>query len=361
MTNKKEIIAQRLAHLREEMAANGWDGVYVTSAENHRYICGFNNPDGQVFVGLENAYVFADFRYIEAARREVPDCLTVIMPEGRRSDYLAKYTAGAAVIAFEDRKLSVYDLGTLEKDLPGVKFVPAGNLFPEIRRIKTPDEIAAIVAAQRIAEGAFEHILSVLNYDMTETEVAAELEYYMKKNGAEDKSFDTIAVSGTNSSSPHGVPRPVKLERGFLTMDYGATVDGYHSDMTRTVVIGKADADERRLYDTVLRAQCAAIDAIRAGEENFAMDKVARDIIEGAGYKGCFGHSLGHGVGLEIHELPTMAPRQTGAHLAPHEIVTVEPGIYIEGKYGCRIEDMLEVTENGSVNLTRAPKELIEI
>lgn len=361
MTNKKEIIASRLAHLREKMAENGWDGVYVTSAENHRYICGFINPDGQVFVGMHDAYVFADFRYIEAAKREVPDGLTVIMPEGKRSDYLAKYTAGAETIAFEDRKLSVYDLRTLEEDLPGIQFVPAGNLFPEIRRIKTPDEVAAIVAAQRIAEGALEHLLSVITYNMTEIEVAAELEYYMKKNGSEDKSFDTIAVSGTNSSSPHGVPRPVKLERGFLTMDFGAMIDGYHSDMTRTIVIGKADADERRLYDTVLRAQCAAIDAIRAGEENYAMDKVARDIIEGAGYKGCFGHSLGHGVGLEIHELPAMAPRQMGAHLAPHEIVTVEPGIYLEGKYGCRIEDMLEVTENGNVNLTKAPKELIEI
>jgi len=196
---------------------------------------------------------------------------------------------------------------------------------------------------------------------MTETEVAAELEYYMKKHGSEKPSFDTIAVSGTASARPHGVPRPVRLEKGFLTMDYGAVVNGYHSDMTRTIVIGKADADITKLYNTVLEAQCAAIDAITEGVKNADMDKVARDIIDNAGYKGCFGHSLGHGVGLEIHEQPGVSGGMGDATLKVGQIITVEPGIYIEGKYGCRIEDMVLITKGGKRNLTDCPKELIEI
>lgn len=196
---------------------------------------------------------------------------------------------------------------------------------------------------------------------MTETEVAAELEYYMKKNGSDKPSFDTIAVSGSASSRPHGVPRKVKLEKGFLTMDYGAMVNGYHSDMTRTIVIGKADDDMKKLYNTVLTAQLAAIEAITEGVKNADMDKVARDIIYGAGYEGCFGHSLGHGVGLEIHEAPNLSPSSGDLTLKVGQIVTVEPGIYIEGKYGCRIEDMVLIEEGGKRNLTNCPKELIEV
>ena len=183
----------------------------------------------------------------------------------------------------------------------------------------------------------------------------------MKKHGSEKPSFDTIAVSGSASSRPHGVPRPVKLEKGFLTMDYGAMVKGYHSDMTRTVVIGKADGEMKRLYDTVLRAQCAAIDAIGPGKKNADMDKLARDIIDGAGYQGYFSHSLGHGVGLEIHEDPGLNGRMGDAVLLPGQIVTSEPGIYIEGKYGCRIEDMVLVTEDGRRDLTDCPKDMIEL
>ena len=190
--------------------------------------------------------------------------------------------------------------------------------------------------------------------------MAAELEYFIKKRGAKI-SFETIAVSGTASALPHGVPRNVKLERGFLTLDFGAVVDGYHSDMTRTVVIGKADADIRRVYDTVLKAQLAAIDAIAEGRKNADMDKVARDIIDGAGYKGCFGHSLGHGVGLQVHEEPRLSWATGDRTLRAGEIVTVEPGVYLEGKYGCRIEDMVVVGVGGNRNLTLSPKELIEI
>ena len=242
-----------------------------------------------------------------------------------------------------------------------VEYKPMGGLFVEIRSYKTEDEVENIVAAQRIAEGAFQHILKTITRDMTEIEVAAELEYYMKRNGSQKPSFDTICVSGTASSRPHGVPRNVRLESGFLTMDYGAMVNGYHSDMTRTIVIGKADEDMKKLYNTVLKAQLAAIDAITEGAKNADMDKVARDVIDNAGYKGYFSHSLGHGVGLEIHEQPGLHARMGDATLKAGQIVTAEPGIYIEGKYGCRIEDMILVTKGGKRDLTDCPKELIEV
>lgn len=352
----------RYTKLRAEMARLGLDAMWITSAANHLYMSGFDNPDGWMLVTTDKSYVFADFRYIEAAKKGAfPEC-TVIMPEGGRRKYLLPILEenGIKVIGYEDMALTCAGLAALKNDLQGYEFVPVGMMLEEIRSIKTEEEIEKIVEAQRIAESALDQLLSGLNYNMTEVEVAAELEYFIKKRGAKI-SFETIAVSGTASALPHGVPRNVKLERGFLTLDFGAVVDGYHSDMTRTVVIGKADADIRRVYDTVLKAQLAAIDAIAEGRKNADMDKVARDIIDGAGYKGCFGHSLGHGVGLQVHEEPRLSWATGDRTLRAGEIVTVEPGVYLEGKYGCRIEDMVVVGVGGNRNLTLSPKELIEI
>ncbi|MBR2986659.1 MAG: M24 family metallopeptidase, partial [Clostridia bacterium] len=196
--------------------------------------------------------------------------------------------------------------------------------------------------------------------DKTEIDVALELEFYMRSHGAEDKSFDTIAVSGSASSLPHGVPRNVKLEKGFFTMDFGALYEGYCSDMTRTVVLGKADDEMKKIYNTVLTAQLAAIEKLAVGVTGKETDKVARDIIYGAGYEGCFGHGLGHGVGMDIHE----APSNSAAGIKPFEIghvITVEPGIYIEGKYGVRIEDMVVFRDGSVEDITKCPKNLIEL
>lgn len=353
----------RHTKLRAEMERQGLDAVWITSAENHLYFSGFDNPDGWMLITKTNAYVFADFRYIEAARREsYPEC-TVIMPQGGRKAYLLPLLEENSVhtLGYEDGSLSCRAFHALGADLEGYELAPLGNALSEIRSVKTEEEIDCIERAQRIAEEAFEELLTVLTPDMTEIEAAAELEYRMKKKGSLKPSFDTIAVSGTNSSSPHGVPRNVKLEKGFMTFDFGAMYNGYHSDMTRTVVIGKADAEMKRLYDTVLQAQLAAIDAIREGAKNADMDKVARDIIHGAGYEGRFGHSLGHGVGLLIHEMPGLSGGMGERTLAVNEVVTVEPGIYIEGKYGCRIEDMVVVLPGGNRNLTKTPKDLLEI
>lgn len=348
--------------LRDKMREMGVDAVYVSSAENHLYMSGFDNPDGWMLITLDKAYLFADFRYIEAAKAEATGLCEVCLP-GKPTLQEIVRDCGIKVLGYEDRRLTCAGLNGIRHSLDGmgVEYAPVGGIFTEIRSVKSPDEVENILAAQHIAEGAFEHILRTITYDMTEIEVAAELEYYMKKNGSDKPSFDTICVSGTASSRPHGVPRKCKLEKGFLTMDYGAMVNGYHSDMTRTIVIGKADDEMKKLYNTVLEAQLAAIDAITEGVKNADMDKVARDIIYGAGYEGCFGHSLGHGVGLEIHESPNLSGGAGDRVLKVGEIVTVEPGIYIEGKYGCRIEDMVLIEAGGKRNLTDCPKEMIEV
>lgn len=353
-----------LRSIIDSMKEEDLDYLWVSSPENHKYSTGFTNPDGRVLIGADEAVMFADFRYFEEAERTAYEGVRAFMPTGRIiSHHLREMLSGkgSVRIGYEERHLTCAELDSLKSTLPEVQPVPAGKIFSALRQVKGPHEIAFIKKAQRITDDAFTHILGVIDPRMTELEVAAELEYFMKKNGAEQISFETIAVSGRNSSSPHKTPENRPLERGFLTMDFGAVVGGYHSDMTRTVVIGKADSEMRRVYDTVLRAQRAVLEVISVGLKNHEMDKIARDIIDEAGYKGAFGHSLGHGVGLEIHEEPGLYSRDDGLTLLPGNVVTVEPGIYLQGKYGCRIEDMVVITESGAEDITHSPKELIEI
>ena len=355
---------QRVEKLRAEMRARALDAVLIFGGVNHRYFSGFDNPDGILLIAHDEAFAFEDFRYTEAARREIDgETFKVIMPEGPRGAWLPDYLAscGAAAVGYEDDLMSCRTLANLKRECPLSKFVPLGDAVEKLRLYKDEFEVDCIVCAQRIAEEAFDELIKNIDLRMTETDLACELEYLMKKKGAHGISFDTIAVSGGNSSSPHGVPRSVPLEKGFLTFDFGATYKGYHSDMTRTLSVGLADTEMKRLYNTVLKAQEAVLEVIGEGQSNFKMDKIARDIIESAGYKGCFGHGLGHGVGLDIHERPNMSPGAGDAKLKCGQIVTVEPGIYIEGKYGCRIEDMVYIVPGGAVNLTKCPKELIEL
>jgi len=353
-----------LSDIQASMAKEGIDHIWVSSPENHRYSTGFGNPDGRVIIGMDEAVMLADFRYFEEAARVAPEGVRAVQPEGRFiSGYVKEYFSdrGKVRIGYEEGHLTCAEFDALKAAVPEAEFVPAGKIFSRLRQIKTPEEIGRIKEAQRITDAAFSHILTVLSGNMTELDVVAELEYYMKKNGADAISFDTIAVSGKNSSSPHKTPENRRLEPGFLTMDFGAMVDGYHADMTRTVVIGRADSEMRRVYETVLRAQEAVLDVISEGMKNHEMDRIARDIIDGAGYKGMFGHSLGHGVGLEIHEDPGLYTRDDGLVLTAGNVVTVEPGIYISGMYGCRIEDMVVITPGGAEDITLSSKELIEI
>lgn len=337
------------------------DCLLVTSELNQRYLTGLNYTDGYVVVAREKAWLLADFRYIEAAKRFESDFLTVILLENRRVTLGNLFSDNKlSRIGFESENVTCAQLNALKETFPLADFVPCGGIIEKMREIKTPEEVRNIIAAQRIAEKALERLFTLISPNMTEIDVALELEYGMRKLGAEKTSFDTIAVSGTASSMPHGVPRNAKLEKGFLTMDFGALYNGYCSDMTRTVVIGKADTEMKKVYHTVLEAQLAALDFVAAGKLGSDCDKTARDIIYAAGYEGCFGHSLGHGVGMYIHEEPRLSytynkPLEIGA------VVTVEPGIYLQGKYGVRIEDMVYLSENGTVNLTEAKKELIEL
>lgn len=356
------IASTRLEAVRKYMKEHGIGGIYISSPENFFYFSGYNNPDGYMVITERRAAAFSDFRYIEAAREHTfEECEVHLLGDGDVKTIVE--ADNVSVLAFEDELLSVSDYDLLSDQLSDTSCVTVklGDALTIMRAVKDDFEVSQIVSAQRIAEGAFEHLLKVIRHDMTEIEVAAELEYYMKLHGSENPSFDTIAVSGKASSVPHGTPRNSRLEEGFLTLDFGAKIGAYHSDMTRTVVIGRADEEMRRLYKTVLEAQKAGIEAVAAGRDCAEIDRVSRDIIDGAGYAGCFGHGLGHGVGLEIHELPLLSRRGEGVKLAPGNIVTVEPGIYIEGKYGCRIEDMVLVTEDGGVDLTECRSELIEL
>jgi len=357
----------KLERFKSKMAEQGFDAAIISSYVNIRYITDFDYQDGFVLVTKNKSYVLTDFRYIEAAKAAVnAEEFEIITPDTSMGICICSLLDEneCKTVAFEEATLSYQTYERFAKALIGKEMVAgASKIADGLRLYKDADEIEKMKKAQAITDAAFTHILKVLTPNMTEIEAALELEFFMRRNGAEGIAFETIAVSGSASSLPHGVPRNVKLEKGFFTMDYGAKVDGYCSDMTRTVVIGKADAEMKKLYNTVLTAQKAAIDFIKEGVLCRDCDKVARDIIHGAGYEGRFGHSLGHGVGMYIHEAPTLSQRAPeDLRLAPGHIVTAEPGIYIEGLYGCRIEDMIAVLEGGEIyDFTHSPKEMIEL
>ena len=340
----------------------------ISSVVNRFYLSLFTYHDGYLLVFPDRAFLLTDFRYAEAAEHEADRAFEILCPGGTMFGAVAELLSahGATTLLFEESDLTVASLERLTDKLAptGVQTVGGvGAILARLRAYKDEGELAAMTRAQALTDAAFSHILKLLTPTMREIDVALELEFFMRRAGADGIAFHTIAVSGAASSLPHGVPRSCPLERGFLTMDFGARVGGYCADMTRTVVIGRADAEMKRLYDTVLKAQRAALDRAAGGVSCRALDLVARDIIDGAGYEGCFGHSLGHGVGLDVHEDPRLSRGASeSAVLLPGHVVTVEPGIYLAGKYGCRIEDMIAVNADGSIrNFTKSTKELIEI
>lgn len=352
-----------LSKLRVEMEKQSLDAVLVFDELNQHYLTSFAFTDGFLLITHKKAYLVTDFRYYEMATKAVSSDYEILTPKDRDAFIAGAFAEeGIKRVGFEGGFVSYESYMRYKERFAEQEFVSIGNMIELIRQVKTDDEVEIMQKAQDIADKAFSHILNVLDPEMTELDVAVELEYAMRKAGAEAFSFETIAVSGDASSLPHGTPRNVKLKRGFLTMDFGAKYKGYCSDMTRTVVIGKADAEMKKLYNTVLAAQSAAIEFLREGVDAGEADKVARDIIDNVEeFKGAFGHSLGHSVGLFVHETPTLSPRSFGRALRAGEILTVEPGIYLFGKYGCRIEDMVKIEKNGVYNFTHSTKELIEI
>lgn len=336
------------------------DALLVTNSKNQRYLTGFDFQDGLVLVSRKKSYVVTDFRYIEAAKKEVRPEFEIALFQSDRTSLFMSLLDGQTALGYEDASITVEELTDYQTILPECHFSGVGRLIESLRIQKDEGEIDAMIRAQRIAEKAFEHVLTFITPERTEKEVALELEFTMRRLGATSTSFNTIAVSGKKSSLPHGVPENIKLSKGFFTLDFGAVVDGYCSDMTRTVVLGKADAEMKHVYDTVLAAQTAALEAFALGKTGYEIDKVARDLIYAAGYEGCFGHGLGHGVGMDIHEAPRVR-YDCHTPLAQGHVVTCEPGIYIEGKYGVRIEDMVVFRENSIENITKSPKYLIEL
>ncbi|MBR0153354.1 MAG: aminopeptidase P family protein [Lachnospiraceae bacterium] len=341
------------------LADKGLDALLVSGAANMRYLAGFTG-EGYVVFTKRGQYVLTDSRYTVAAEEEAPG-FQVIEVHKPYPEELSVLFAEDEKVGFEGEKMLYADFEGIRDGISQICLSPIAGELDVLRQVKEQWEIDRIAKAEEIGDKAFDAVLGFLKPGLTELEVAAFLEYQMKRLGAEDLSFNTIAAAGLNSAKPHAVPGTYRLQEGdFLTMDYGALYQGYHSDMTRTVVIGKASEEQKKIYHIVLEAQLAGVDALRAGLRGCDVDKVSRDIIANAGYGANFGHGLGHCVGLEIHESPRLSPKDETV-LLPNMVITVEPGIYIKGFGGVRIEDTLVVKEGGSLNLAHSPKKLIEI
>lgn len=354
-------MTSRLDKFRAELRLCGAEAAIITDEINERYFTSFAFSDGLLLITQSEAYLITDFRYKEEAEKHADSNFSVVVPEPRMG-FIKEVLSGSGVslLGFEGKSMS-YSEYSMYRSALETEMVDISGIIASLRCVKDEKELENIAAAQKITDAAFSHMLKTLTPDMTEADVALELEFFMRKNGAERLAFDTIAVSGDASALPHGRCRDVKLKKGFLTMDFGAAVRGYCSDMTRTVAIGKASAEMKKVYSTVLSAQSAALEFLKEGVLCRDADAVARGIINDAGYAGTFGHSLGHGVGMYIHEEPRLSAAAGERRLKRGEVVTVEPGIYLEGRFGCRIEDMVAITEDGILNFTASGKDLIEI
>lgn len=342
----------------------GADAALITSDVNRRYFTGLGSSAGTLLAFRDAAYFIIDFRYIEVAKATVTGARVMLQEKlTEQLDTLLK-KHGAQTVAIETDYLTVGALEQYRQKLSGYGFLTDSTLNDAIlsmRSVKEPQEVECIQKAQAITDAAFWEILDFIKPGKTEKEIAAYLEYCMRRRGADGLAFETIAAGGPNSAKPHAVPGDRPLQTGdFFTLDYGASWGGYCSDMTRTVAVGEPTEEMRRVYQTVLEAQCLGIRTAQVGVSCRAVDEAARELIYKAGYEGCFGHSLGHSVGLEIHEMPGFSPSIDPQTLCREGmVITVEPGVYLEGRFGVRIEDMVWFAPDGTKDLTNSPKELI--
>ncbi len=345
-----------------ELLPDTIDCVLIGSDINRRYFSGMKSSAGYILAFKEKAYLIIDFRYIEKAKKTVKKCEVVLLNsfKNQARDLMALHNA--KVVGIESEKVTISELEGLKRTFEGYELEfsnSLSNAITELRAVKSKSEIAKIECAQNIAEKAFEHVLNIIKPGRTEKEIALELDFFMQKNGAEAISFDTIVLTGKNTSLPHGVPSDNKIEAGdFILMDFGAVCDGYHSDMTRTVCVGAPDEEQQLVYNIVAEAQNKALCSVKAGIKGNELDKLARDVIIKEGYGEYFGHSLGHGVGMEIHESPNASPSSESV-LKENMILTIEPGIYIPDKFGVRIEDFVIIKKDGCHNITKITKKLI--
>lgn len=340
------------------------EALIVESIPNRFYITGFDSSDGFVYISNNRAVFLIDSRYVEKAQKTVKSCEVVlsVLPLDELKDLLLK--DGVKTVYIETESVSL-DVFKKYKDAFCNIVVSSEDKFDvilkDLRSVKSEKELSLIKKAQKLTDETFNYILNRISIGRTEKEIMLDMEFFMRENGADAVAFDFIVVSGKNSSLPHGVPTDKKIEKGdFLTMDFGATVDGYRSDMTRTVAVGCVSDEQKKVYDIVFNAQQKAIDKIKSGMVCKDIDSVAREYISKNGYKENFGHGLGHSVGIEIHERPNFNTR-CDTVLKPGTVMTVEPGIYLPDKFGVRIEDMVYVTDDGCINLTKSPKNLLII
>lgn len=345
------------------MEAQGLDAVLLTCEANRFYASGFHSTgtDGVAVVTRNRNYYFTDSRYTEAAGRLVQDAeIRETNREHPYADLINEVIEKEKItrMGYEDEYLTAAAYNRYSAKLR-CELVPATQMLWDLRAVKDAEELEYMVKAQRIAERALEDVLKEIHPGVSEKEIAARLQYLMLHYGAEDKSFDPIVVSGPNGSLPHGVPSEKLICEGeFVTMDIGCKFGGYCSDMTRTVAVGYATDEMRTVYETVLQAQLAGIAAARGGVSGRDVDAAARKVIADAGFGAYFGHSFGHSVGVEIHENPNAAPSNTQP-LPAGAVISAEPGIYLPGRLGVRIEDVVILTETGCKDITLAPKNLI--
>lgn len=336
-------------------------GAIIYSPHNRYYFTGLPSSDGILFITKTAAVLLIDSRYIEVARKDAKNCEVVLLNDTAKQLQELAERLQVKTVGIESFDMPVSIAERFRRILKNVSFDISDNLsnsISRLRMIKTDEEIENMKKAQEITDASFKHILDYIKPGVLERDIALEIEYFMKKNGASGPSFDLITISGPNTSLPHGVPGYRKVQTGdFVTLDIGAIVNGYCSDMTRTIAVGKVSEEQKKVYDTVLKSQLAAEEAIGPGKNCAEIDKIARDVISKAGLP-VFGHGLGHSVGLLIHEEPRLSPT-CNMNLEPGMTMTVEPGIYLEGKFGVRIEDMVLITETGKMIFTQSPKELI--
>jgi Xaa-Pro aminopeptidase len=358
----------RIAALRRRLAGEGIDAALVTGASNMAYVTGFEHVidhhiNAACLVTADVARFYTDFRYQEAAEAAAEGTPWVVHIQ-KESLYVELCTElqqeGIESIAVESS--IPYGRFKFISEQFGGQVEPAHRWVEELRQVKEPHEIERIAAAAELGDAAFKYVLDVIEPGLTEREVALELEFYMRRNGSEGVAFDPIVASGPNSARPHAQVSDRVIDTDeFVKLDFGARIDGYCSDMTRTVVVGKASDRHREIYDACLEANRFGLNAVRPGLPGCEIDKVARDVLTARGFGGeYFGHGLGHGVGLDVHEMPNIGPISRES-VRIGSIITIEPGVYVPGFGGVRIEDLVVVEESGPRLLTHAPKELIEL
>jgi Xaa-Pro aminopeptidase len=352
-------VSSRADRLAEAVAQQGLDALLITNLPNLRWATGFTGTNGMAVVGPDVRLFFTDFRYVEQAAEQVPDFDRLRAGRDLLAD-VAERLSGRT--GFEDRWLSVRAYGRIQEAVgDGVELVGASGVVESLREVKEHYEVEAMRAAAAIADQAYAELAETGIAGRTEKQIAAALEVRMRELGAEDRSFPAIVASGAHGALPHAVPRDLPVERDTLMIvDMGCVVDGYCSDCTRTFATGALGDEAREIYALVSRAQLAGLDAVRAGADCRAVDSAAREVIDAAGHGEHFGHGLGHGVGLEVHEGPRLAQTASGP-LRAGNTVSVEPGVYLPGRLGVRIEDLVVVTDDGCERLTSFPKEMLRV